>query len=132
MRTNVWFDNLVMKETHGQINHVKINSDLFAPLHTKEPDGVWFDETLGRVWSARPGVPDRRELGRVTLMKKGTKDEAVSCYCCLHGCSVLKRVVRAPDFESISDWYKNGQTLPRTREAAVKARHKALFPAAPE
>ena len=62
--------------------------------------------------------------GRITLVKQGTKQEAVSLYCRRHGCAILKRCHEVPALPALIAWFEDGQQLPNDRSAAAQTEHK--------
>ena len=70
---------------------------------------------------------NKDSLGRVSLIKEGTRQEAVSVYCRRHGCSFMKRCHEALSKQQLEMWFHLGQDIPKGRTAALQARHKALL-----
>ena len=89
--------------------------------------GPFFDDRTGQVWSKPPGAADRFVLGRISLIKQGTPAEAVSLYCRMHGCSLMRRVTQSPSHQQTMKWFLDGMSLPRDRNPAVQRRHKDML-----
>ena len=68
------------------------------------------------------------KLGRISMIKAGTRGEAVSCYCKRHQCKVMKRSLVAPAHNEILKWYEDGLSVPEGNHQGLKTRHKNLFP----
>ena len=69
--------------------------------------------------------------GTISTIKQGTEQEAVSCFCRLHGCRLLKRVRYMPSMEAILKWYTEGYYMAPThwcRNEAMVRRHSRTFP----
>ncbi|CAK0841182.1 unnamed protein product, partial [Prorocentrum cordatum] len=84
-----------------------------------------FDEETGRVT-----LPDGTAVGRISMIKVGTTQEAVSIYCNWHGCKMMKRVIAAPPCQPLIEWLVAGTATPKRRGAADVRMHEASFPAA--
>ena len=73
----------------------------------------------------RADEPSRR-LARQTVMKPGTKQEAFSIYCNLHGCAKCLKPHSFPDELAVRRWLKAGMSLPAGR--AGREAHMKAFP----
>lgn len=89
------------------------------------PDLPHYDLGSGRVTS-RDDPPE--PLGRISLIKVGTPQEAVSVYCRRHGCSFMKGCRVAPSNDDMLAWFRAGMEIPKGRDPALQTRHKRLFP----
>lgn len=67
-------------------------------------------------------------VGRVSVIKNGTPQEAVSVYCSRHQRSICKRIAVAPTTAEISQWFAQGEDIPRGKTSSLQGRHKRLFP----
>ena len=77
---------------------------------------------LGRVFAAEAYI------GRISIIKPGTRQEALSVYCSRHGCTVCKSTRAAPGHDEVLAWFVQGLALPKGRTPAFKRRHLDLFP----
>ena len=84
-----------------------------------------MDDATGRVYTH-----DGSEcIGRITVIKESTPQEAVSVYCRRHQCKIMKRSMVAPSREQIIRWLACGLDIPRGTNPGLVRRHKELFPA---
>lgn len=97
---------------------------------TDQSEGIFYDVGTGHVWSAPPNAEGRECLGRISVIKTNTPQEAMSVYCSRHGCGVMKRMHRCPSHEAVLAWFVEGQSIPKGRVAAFVGKHKGKFLAA--
>ena len=87
-----------------------------------EADLPRVDDVTGQVHMP----PDDRIIGRITHIKKDTKQEALSCYCRLHQCKPpMLRIGKAPELHVLLAWYRDGTDLPAGKAGA--AEHIRMF-----
>ena len=77
--------------------------------------------------SVRNPADENDIWGRISIVKEGTTQEAVSLYCRRHGCALMKSSSKAPPLPRMLRWFALGQDLPKIRAVAVQARHKHMF-----
>ena len=77
--------------------------------------------------SVRNPADENDIWGRISSVKQGTTQEAVSLYCRRHGCALMKSLSKAPPLPRMLRWFALGQDLPNIRAVAVQARHKHMF-----
>ena len=69
-----------------------------------------------------------KSLGRITILKPNTHEEATAVYCRLHGCNCPpKRWWHAAKLDDILGWFAAGKDLPAGK--AGKAEHLAMYKA---
>ena len=114
-------------------------ADDAGPLSDSDDDGqpegagapaeewAFLEVTTGQV---RNPSNHNEGWGRISMIKEGTAQEAVSVYCRRHGCAILRGVHRSPPTADILRWFAQGQAVERGRSSALQAKHKAMFPAA--
>jgi len=110
-----------------QANDEELEAGSDASEEEEPQPGPYFDDRTGQVWSQPPGAADRFVLGRISLIKQGTPAEAVSLYCRMHGCSLMRRVIQSPSHQQTMKWFLDGMSLPRDRNPAVQRRHKDML-----
>ena len=81
------------------------------------------DAATGRVLG-----PGNVYVGRISVIRQGTRQEAVSIYCSRHGCTICKRISVTPSNAEILKWLAQGEEIPAGRTASLQGRHKKLFP----
>eukprot|EP00971_Amphidinium_carterae_P352825 6492744-Amphidinium_carterae.1 len=86
----------------------------------QEQPAVFFDPASKYVHSGND--KSGKVIGRITLVRVNTPSEAISCYCRLHQCGKITRVIQAPHHADLLQWYAAGL------DCASKAEHLALFP----
>ena len=131
-------DNVPTSELEQMMNDLAAQRDdgEDAPGSSSDDEGDDDEPQLGRglpsldpdTGQVRSADNPAEQLGRISLIKEGTRQEAVSLYCRRHGCAMMRSVRAAPSTAELLQWFADGQQVPAERTAAAQSRHKAMFP----
>lgn len=85
--------------------------DEAASLPRFDPESKYVSDHIG-------------QIGRITILHENTTKEAVSVYCKIHRCSIIKKCNQAPSMEKMLEWLGSGRSCASGLAGAREHRQK--------